>query len=111
MANLNSSIQVYDLDRDPHQAVLEAVAAAVGTEMADRTAISAASCSSSADRSAMTASMAISTGISQTAGTALTSMAARGAPIAMSTVPPQGSRSQPLCWRIRGLLRGQHLQR
>lgn len=85
MANLNSSIQVYDLDRDPHQAVLEAVAAAVGTEMADRTAISAASCSSSADRSAMTASMAMSTGISQTAGTALTSMAARGAPIAMST--------------------------
>ena len=82
MANLNSSIQVYDLDRDPHQAVLEAVAAAVGTEMADRTAISAASCSSSADRSAMKAPMAMSTGISQTAGTALT---ARAAPIAMST--------------------------
>ena len=85
MANLNSSIQVYDLDRDPHQAVHEAVAAAVGTEMADRTAISAASCRSSADRSAMKAPMAMSTGISQTAGTALTSMAARGAPIAMST--------------------------
>ncbi|MCK0534011.1 MULTISPECIES: PC4/YdbC family ssDNA-binding protein [unclassified Anaerobiospirillum] len=85
MANLNSSIQVYDLDRDPHQAVLEAVAAAVGTEMADRTAISAASCRSSADRSAMKAPMAMSTGISQTAGTALTAMAARGAPIAMST--------------------------
>lgn len=83
MANLNSSIQVYDLDRDPHQAVPEAVAAAVGTEMADRTAISAASCSSSADRSAMKAPMAMSTGIRQTAGTALTAMAA---PIAMSTV-------------------------
>lgn len=86
MANLNSSIQVYDLDRDPHQAVPEAVAAAVGTEMADRTAISAASCSSSADRSAMKAPMAMSTSIRQTAGTALTAMAAREAHIAMSTV-------------------------
>ena len=85
MANLNSSIQVYDLDRDPHQAVPEAVAAAVGTEMADRTAISAASCSSSADRSAMKAPMAITTGVSLTDGTALTARAARGAPIAMST--------------------------
>lgn len=82
MANLNSSIQVYDLDRDPNQAVPESVAAAVGTEMADRTAISAASCSSSADRSAMKAPMAMSTGISQTSGTAMTARAAGVSPCA-----------------------------
>lgn len=79
MANLNSSIQVYDLDRDPHQAVLEAVAAAVGTDMADMNGISADSCMSSTDRSAMTAPMALTAAVSLTADTDLTARAAREA--------------------------------